>query len=108
MRLQLLATAGKGLSKSLVSALMVTIRGGKAEEGKILIITEGDIDVVGETTGEGEYHVPRNIRCTYSKYCPQIRDLNSCSPQSPSMPININVDVLVLGRHSRRPHGGNM
>ena len=53
MRLQLLATAGKGLSNFLVSEVMVKIRGGKAEEGKILIIIEGDIDVGGETTGEG-------------------------------------------------------
>ena len=28
--------------------------------------------------------------------------------QSPSVPVNINIDIVVLRRHGRRPRGGNV
>ena len=56
---------------------MVPIREGKAGEGTLLIVAEGEIDIDIEFTGEGEDHVPHDCHRAYSDNPPQIRGLAS-------------------------------
>ena len=75
------------------AAVTVPIREGKADEGTSLIVTEGsegDIDVVRETTGGEEDHVPRDCRRSYSDDQPRSQALASWEvafflPPSPNL-----------------------
>ena len=49
-----------------VAIVAVLIRERDVGEGTTLIVAEGDIDVGGESTGEGEDHVHHDRRCAYS------------------------------------------
>ena len=54
------------------AAVAVLIREGNVGEGTLQIVVEGvhgDIDVGGESTGEGEDHVPCDFRRAYSDNC---------------------------------------
>ena len=76
---------------------MVPIWEGKQGEGTSSIVTEGDIDVGGETTGEGEDHVPCGCRRAYSDDHPQIRALDSWAA------LAINVRARQHRRRRRSP-----